>query len=396
MSGREPAPALRVLVDATAIPANRGGVGRYVDSVIPLLARDGIDVVVVCQQRDRTYFEASGVGSVVTAPAWAERTALRFVWEQTGLVRLARAAGAAVIHSPHYTFPVFTRAARVVTVHDLTFFTDPAVHGRVKRLFFRGWIRAAALAHVTVVTPSVATANEFTRITRARSARVFAAPLGYDQNVFHLPTADDIAAFQKTLDPQPVSWIAFLGTLEPRKNVSALVRGYVEAVSAHAPADRPALLLAGGPGWDSSVADTVAAAVASGFDVRTLGYLPLDDLRSLLGGSLLTAYPSLGEGFGLPVLEAMASGSCVLTTRRLSLPEVGGDAVSYCDVDPGSIGRALAALLDDPAERRRLARAGAARAEGFTWQACADRHAVAYRAAGHPSTQLTTEKKGPR
>ena len=93
-------------------------------------------------------------------------------------------------------------------------------------------------------------------------------------------------------------------------------------------AEPPALVLAGAPGWDAGVEPAVAA-VPAGMTVLRPGHLPVDLLPGLLGGALVVAYPSLGEGFGLPVLEAMACGAAVLTTRKLSLPEVGGDAVAY-------------------------------------------------------------------
>jgi glycosyltransferase involved in cell wall biosynthesis len=93
------------------------------------------------------------------------------------------------------------------------------------------------------------------------------------------------------------------------------------------------------------------------------------------------AYPSLGEGFGLPVLEAMSCGAAVLTTRELSLPEVGGDAVAYCTTDEEDIARALRELLDDAPRRAELASAAVERAAGFTWAAAAEVHLQAYRAA---------------
>ena len=101
------------------------------------------------------------------------------------------------------------------------------------------------------------------------------------------------------------------------------------------------------------------------------GYLPLARLPALLGGATVVAYPSLAEGFGLPVLEAMACGAAVLTTERTALPEVGGDAVAYTEPDATSIGRALGELLDDPARRAVLGQRGRERAAGFTWDACA-------------------------
>jgi glycosyltransferase involved in cell wall biosynthesis len=144
--------------------------------------------------------------------------------------------------------------------------------------------------------------------------------------------------------------------------------------------DPPALVLAGGSGWDDTV-DGVVAEVPPSLRLLRPGYLRFSDLPGYLGGATVVAYPSFGEGFGLPVLEAMACGAPVLTTRRLSLPEVGGDAVAYTEPDEAAIGEALAALLDDPAERARLAAAGHARAQQFTWAASAEVHLASYAAA---------------
>ena len=112
-------------------------------------------------------------------------------------------------------------------------------------------------------------------------------------------------------------------------------------------------MLAGGTGWDEEV-DAAIAEVPSHLRVVRPGYLRFADLPGYLGGATVVAFPSHGEGFGLPVLEAMACGTPVLTTQRLSLPEVGGDAVAYTEPDVASIGAALSALLDDPARRQAL------------------------------------------
>ena len=123
------------------------------------------------------------------------------------------------------------------------------------------------------------------------------------------------------------------------------------------------------------------AAVPAHLRLVRPGYLPYSLLPGFLGGALVYAYPSRGEGFGLPVLEAMACGAPVLTTHCTSLPEVGGDAVAYTEPDADSIQAALRGLLDDPVGREALALAGYARSQEFTWAASAEAHLACYRRA---------------
>ncbi len=370
----------RVLVDATAIPADRGGVGRYVDELLPALRRAGADVVVVCQPRDVEQVAGLvGEQRVVAAPRWVARRPARLVWEQVGLPRVVARTGAQVLHSPHYTMPLVGRFARVVTLHDATFFSHPRLHSRVKAVFFRTWTRLAVRSSAVLVVPSQATASQVTTYTGADPARFRVAYHGVDREVFHPagPEAQQRVRASLGLDDD-VPYVAFLGTLEPRKNVPALVRGWAQAAAHRDPA--PVLVLAGGRGWDDTIEPTLAQ-VPAGLRVVRPGYLPLDDLAPFLSGAQVVAYPSLGEGFGLPVLEAMACGAAVLTSAELALSEVGGDAVAYTGTSDTAIAAQLARLLDDPGERDRLRSAGRTRAAGFTWDAAAQVHLEAYREA---------------
>ncbi|OLR91112.1 glycosyltransferase family 4 protein [Actinokineospora bangkokensis] len=366
-----------MLIDATAVPADRGGVGRYVDSLVAALDADGARVSVVCQPRDAGLYSllAPHARVVPTSESVSTRTA-RLTWEQTTLPRLVRKLGVDVLHSPHYTLPLAAQAASVVTLHDATFFTDPALHHSIKARFFRGWTRTSLLRASLCVVPSQATATELARVAGADPAALSVIQHGVDGDRFHPPTADEVAAARAEVGlGERDEYVAFLGALEPRKNVPALIRGFAAACRGRV--DPPSLVLAGQPGWDRQI-ERALDAVPHRVRVIRAGYLPFGMLAGFLGGAALVAYPSLGEGFGLPVLEAMACGACVLTTRRLALPEVGGDAVEYCGTGAGDIGAAVAALLDDPERRRELAEAAQRRAKEFTWGQCAEAHREAY------------------
>src|SRR4029079_11882806 len=162
------------------------------------------------------------------------------------LLRVARRVRPDVLHSPHYTQPIFARLPTVVTVHDATFFTDPRLHSVVKARFFRTATRWAARRATGLVVPSEATRQELARYARVAIDRVTLPPLGVNRAVFHPPAAEDVRRLRQQLELGDTAFVAFLGTVEPRKNVSALVRGWALAVRDMT--RPPALLLAGGHG----------------------------------------------------------------------------------------------------------------------------------------------------
>ncbi|MGH3535725.1 MAG: glycosyltransferase family 4 protein, partial [Pseudonocardiaceae bacterium] len=309
------------------------------------------------------------------------RTA-RLTWEQTTLPWLVRRLRVDVLHCPHYTMPLTTPVATVVTLHDATFFTDPKVHSPVKARFFRAWTRTSLRRADVCVVPSASTARELRRVASADVARnvdsLHVVHHGVDADRFHPPSPEEITVVRHRLSLDAGPYVAFLGALEPRKNVPALIRGFARASQIRAGRPDPAaLVLAGQPGWDSQV-ERELQAVPHRVRVIRAGYLPLAELSGFLGGAAVVTYPSLGEGFGLPVLEAMAAGAAVLTTRRLSLPEVGGDAVAYCGIDANDIAAGIVELLDDPARRAELSAAAQRRAKDFSWAASATLHREGY------------------
>jgi glycosyltransferase involved in cell wall biosynthesis len=266
----------------------------------------------------------------------------------------------------------------VVTIHDLTFFTEPDAHSPVTATFFKSNIRTAARRATRLLVPSKATRDELVRVLATDPTRIDVAYHGVDHSLFHRPEPAAVQAVSDRLGLHGKPYIAYLGTLEPRKNVPALIAGWAAAVADME--DPPALVLAGGTMWSEEV-DAAIAEVPARLRLVRPGYLRFRDLPGYLGGALVVAFPSRGEGFGLPVLEAMACGAPVLTTHRASLPEVGGDAVAYTEPDADSIKTALRALLDDPARREALGNLEQARAQEFTWAASAEAHMASYQRA---------------
>jgi glycosyltransferase involved in cell wall biosynthesis len=363
------------------VPSDRGGVGRYVDGLVGALSATGQDLVVVCQRSDAERFHRfAGNIEVLPGPSAISHRPARLAWEQTGLPLIAQQVGAGLIHSPYYTMPLHAPVPVVVTVHDVTFFSEPELHSAVKTGFYRSATRTAVRRASRVIVPSQATRDELVRLLQADPARIDVARHGVDGTTFRPPSEAETRRVNDRLGLHGRPYVAFLGVLERRKNVPDLVRGWVRAVDGMA--EPPALVLAGSSGWDDGV-DQAVAEVPRHLKIVRTGFMRPADLPGLLGGAMVVAYPSKAEGFGLPVLEAMACGAAVLTARRLSLPEVGGDAVAYTEPDAESIGRALRELIDDEPRRAQLSRRGVERAREFTWEASAEAHLATYaRAAG--------------
>ncbi|HEX6076334.1 MAG TPA: glycosyltransferase family 1 protein [Micromonosporaceae bacterium] len=362
----------RVLVDATSVPADRGGVGRYVDGLIGALSRVETDLVVVCQRTDaERYARMLPEARVESAPSAVSHRPARLAWEQTGLPLFAQTVGAQVIHSPYYTCPLRAGMPVTVTVHDATFFTEPEHYDKARGTFFRSAIKTSLRRAARVIVPSKATRDELIRLLDADPTKIDVAYHGVDPEAFHVPSDAEKARVAARLGLAGSKYVAFLGAKEPRKNVPTLIRGWAQAVVDWD--NPPALVIAGGSGHDDDI-DRAVANLPAHLRLLRPGYLRYGDLPGYLGGALVAAYPSHGEGFGLPILEAMACGAPVLTTPRLSLPEVGGDAVAYTGEDIDSIARDLGNLLHDADRRADLSRRGVERATEFTWQSSAEAH----------------------
>ena len=362
----------RVLVDATSVPADRGAVGRYVDGLIGVLGSVETDLVVICQRTDaERYARMLPEARVEAAPSAVSHRPARLAWEQTGLPLFAQQVGAHVIHSPYYTCPLRAGVPVSVTVHDATFFTEPEHYDKARGTFFRSAIKTSLRRAARVIVPSKATRDELIRLLDADPTKIDVAYHGVDPDAFHVPSDAEKARVAARLGLTGSKYVAFLGAKEPRKNVPNLIRGWAQAVRDWD--NPPALVIAGGTGHDDEI-DRAVAELSAHLRLLRPGYLRYGDLPGYLGGALVAAYPSHGEGFGLPILEAMACGAPVLTTPRLSLPEVGGDAVAYTGEDIDSIAHDLGNLLLDPERRIDLSRRGVERAKEFTWQSSAEAH----------------------
>ena len=273
-----------------------------------------------------------------------------------------------VIHAT--AFPVPPRSsALVLTVHDLAFVHEPAHFTPHGNRFFRRGLELALEDADIVVCPSEATLADCVAQGFKRD-RLRVVPLGVDLR----RASEEEVIRVKAKHGLGKPYVLWVGTIEPRKNLPALARAF-------ATLDRSdvELVIVGPSGWNEDV-DGAMAPIAE--KVRVLGSVDRKELSALYAGATVFCFPSLLEGFGFPVLEAMAQGTAVVTSRGTSTEEISGDAALLIDPrDPGTIAEALARLLDDDGARLGLESAGLARAEGYTWERTAQGLADIYREA---------------
>jgi len=366
----------RVLIDATAVPADRGGLGRYIEGLVPALDRAGGDIAVACQRADADRLARIAPNArILSAPTTVAHRAERLAWEQTGLPRLAEEISADLLHCPQYSMPYETSVPVVVTIHDATMFSDLDVYGTERGDFIRSATRGSMEHGTRFIVPSRATRDELVRVLGADPTKVDVAYHGIDMAVFRPPDEAERERVARRLGLHGQSYVGSLGEMSRRKNIPELIRGWVGAV-----ADMehpPALVLAGPATGDPAIAEAVSE-VPGHLKLIRPGFLRPADLPGFMGAATVMAFPSRSEGFGFPTLEAMACGAAVLIARRLSLPEVGGAAAAYTEPEADSIARNLARLLSDPARRRALSEAAHARSREFTWTRSAQIHLQTY------------------
>jgi glycosyltransferase involved in cell wall biosynthesis len=356
---------LSVAINTLAMRSEQYGFGRYIGAMVRELLRQEPERFLIYSARELMGdWRAWGARRVKSGPAQRDP---RLLWEQTVLPADLRRERAAVLWGPAQALPLWKTTRQVVTIHDLTPFTHARYlpYGRVA--YFRGMLRAATRRADRVVVVSRATAVEVIRLLRIDPGRIRLIPEAVGPE-FQPGAAAARAAVREQYE-LPERFILSLGVIEPRKNLPRLLQAV--ALLNHAGIPLP-LVVAGYPRNSHHREELRQTAERDGSAVHFLGVVPEPDLPALLGAATLLAFVSLAEGFGLPLLEAMACGTPVVASRIASLTEVGGDAALYVDPhDPGAIAAAIQSLAQDGTLHGRFQRAGLERARQFSWAAAA-------------------------
>ena len=379
---------MRVLIDArSAVFAEPTGVGTYTRALLRELPRvDARTRYTAWYLRGRDLLRRGPRPSLGTDEAVRERWIpfpsrwFEIASERWSLPRVEWLAAFDVLFAPNFVPPPTATDHLVVTVHDLAFrlFPETAPHGT------RRWLARlddAVRRAARVIVPSTCTKDDLCEAYRVDPARVVVIPHGVDHARFN-PDAKSRSHAVSARYGLDGPYLLALGGIEPRKNLPALVRAY-----ASVPSDRrPLLAVAGGSvEWNPEGPSALRSALLElPADVRAgvvlTGYVRDHDVAALVAGALALTYPSRYEGFGLPVLEAMACGTPVLSSSVSAIPEVAGDAATLVDPsDPEALADGLRRIVEDGALRSRLSKAGVERARAFTWPVTAERTATVLR-----------------
>lgn len=374
---------IKLVVNAIPLLGEQSGVGKYTREIITRLATQS-------SAFQYTYYYgyySRSIPSEVETPS--NRTFIsglkEFVCRHALLKRACRKAVRLtspllagrhdLYFEPNFTFQPGIRARiKVVTVHDFSCFLHPEWHPAERVRHMDQYMWSSLKQADRIIAVSEAMRKEAIQRFGLDCARIVTIPNGVDLERYSLPDENAVHLLRKKWD-LPESFVLFVGTLEPRKNLKNLLLAYdalPETLQKRFP-----LILVGCSGWNNAELHAILESMPQ---VRRLGFVPETELPTLYGAASLMVYPSWYEGFGLPVLEAMACGCPVLTSDHAALREVGGDAVRC--VQPGDVDGLCATMteiLENGALQKQMRRAGIPRAALFNWDESARKHGELFR-----------------
>lgn len=361
--------------DATTLSGRMSGVGYYTARLMESLA-DGagagtLERLVILSNR-----RVAAPGGPRVAVYSRGRCGVRSIWMQLLLPGILRELRPDLVHFTNYLAPLASRVPYVVSFHDMTLSLFPEHHTLKKRLLTSSLIPIVARRARLILTPSESTRRDVVRLLGVPSQRVRVIPYAAAPSFRRASEGPERLAARFGLEPP---YFLYVGTLEPRKNLVRALRAFARASPALG-AQR--FVLVGERGWKYGEILREAARPELAGRVLFLGYVAEELLPLLYSHATALVYPSLYEGFGLPVVEAMACGTPVLTSRSSSLAEIAGSAALLVDpADEPALADGLRALGENEGLRRRLAQSGLARAREYSWERTGRETVAAYRAA---------------
>ncbi len=358
-------------IDASRmIGFDRTGTETYTFQIVQALLSEAPDL------NFRLYFNAESPPTGLPETTQLRPIPFPRLWTHLRLSAEMLACAPDLLFVPAHVVPLL-HPKSIVTIHDLGYLIHPESHPRRQRMMLQATTRWSARVATHIIAPSEATAQDIRHHLRVPEGRITVIHHGVGSEFAPAPPSE----IQRVRQKYGLSrrYVLAVGTRQPRKNYVRLAQAVRTLLSQGQDVD---LVLAGKPGWLSDRLDQEIQMVGLGERLRLLDYVAAGDLPALYSGAAIAAMPSLYEGFGLPLLEAMACGTPTVASDRSSLPEIAGGASLLFDaLDSVELSRALLAIMESPSLHEKLGHAGMERVAGFTWSHAAIQTANVFRRA---------------
>jgi len=360
---------MKILIDFSQIPLQKVGVGIYALNLVSQIYRldqENTYYMLVQDDESALNFIDDKRFTVIKAKSKIFRKfAFRFILEQIYIPYLVLRHKIDMVHSLHYSFPLFAPAKKAVTVHDLTFYKSARSHQFIKRYYFGGFLYLVAIFADRIIVDSNSTSNDFLQKFKVNQKKITVAHLGKDAS-FRPGLDQDKIEEVKTKYGIKKDYFLYLGTIEPRKNIRRLILAFNRFLKENSSYQ---LVIAGKKGWGYEEVFVLADDLHLEGSVNFIGFIDEKDKPYLISGAKIFIYPSLYEGFGIPVLEAMSCGIPTITSNVSSLAEIsGGAALLINPLDENELYLNMKKILDDPVLYNDLKQNSIQRAKKFSWE----------------------------
>lgn len=332
----------RILIDYTQIPIQKTGAGVYAYNLISAIGKTciGNKYYILVQDDDKSLDDLHNINFelIKIRSRWFRHFFLRCLLEQIYIPYLAVKYHIDVVHSLHYSFPVFVPSKKIVSILDMTFYKFPGVHLSSKVYYFKFFIWLSSFMADALICISEATKKDYISYFKYKRDKIYTVYLGVSDLYKKSPAIDKINTVKNMYNIKG-EYLLFIGTIEPRKNIKNLILAY--KLLLHSGFDYK-LVIVGKKGWDYQDIFNLIEKQNRDNKIILTGFIQEDEKKSLIDGAKLFIYPSIYEGFGIPVLEALACGIPTITSNVSSLPEVAGDAAIL--INPESVDELFEAI----------------------------------------------------
>ena len=371
---------MKIAINTLSLNRTKAGMGNYIKNLVDGLSKIDKDneYFVIVSENNKDFFRINKKNfKIINLGKKVTMDLPRLFWEQISLPRFLKKNKIDVLHSPSFVMPIISKAKNVLTVADMTFITHPQVHTLIKRVYFSLFMPYSIKKADRVISISESTKKDILHYVKVDEKKIKTIYLAADSSFI---VQNKEKCRKKIKENYDVSspFILFIGMIEPRKNLERLIIAFSELRKKGNIPYR--LVIVGRKGWKVRGMLSMIKSLEIEKEIIFTGYVPDEDLARFYNAAEFFVYPSLYEGFGIPIIEAMACGCPVITSNISSMPEVAGDAALL--VDPGDVSQissAMRRLIKDKKLREDMIKRGIKRSSEFSWKKCAKETLKIYR-----------------